>query len=158
MHNSKSKTLGKAGSGCGPRNSNETEGVQPRGKLLTIKWEYLLWLRLKWKTAVKGRVCCSKLVRNMVCQILAPSPSLSKPGQLHSRTWLLQSYQTKEALVLFQRSLSKGRVHSPVLHAMHKPVFLKLLSPFLEGPCSSRLFLITYMKWMHCSFMTPALG
>ena len=55
MHNSKSKPLGKAGSGCGPRNSNETEGGQPRGKLLMIKWEYLLCPHLKQNITVKGR-------------------------------------------------------------------------------------------------------
>lgn len=146
MHNSKSKPLRKAGSGCGPRNSNETEGGQPRGKLLMIKWEYLLCPHLKWNLTVKGRDSCSSLVSNMVCQHKSchSSPSQSKPGQLHSRTGLFLLYQTKELLI--QSNLYKGRVHLSILRAMHKPVFPKLVTSFLKGPRSSRLLSGAYVK------------
>jgi len=133
MHNSESKLLEKASSGCAPRNSNETESGQPRGMLLMIKWEYPLCPHLKLNVTVKGRDSCSNLVSNMVCQHKSchPSPPQSKPSQLHSRTWMFLPYQIKELLV--QRSLWKGRVHFPILFL----VFPKILSSFLKGPGTS---------------------
>lgn len=60
MHNL--NALGKLAAASGQRNSNETEGGQPRGKLQTIKWEHLLCSILREGTTAKERDSGSNLV------------------------------------------------------------------------------------------------